>query len=170
MKIGAKEVRLRELRERSAVPRHVEMMLEDGAPLECVKLPGEPRPVATPLPIKEPPSMLKVHTASPAPVEAETEETVMRTAKSSKTKAKGKARTAVKGKTKAKGSAPAKGIRPGSKLETIVGMLKRKEGCTAAEVLAATGWPSVSMPQQARAAGLTLKTEKEGRTTRYRAA
>ncbi|MDE2103590.1 MAG: DUF3489 domain-containing protein [Patescibacteria group bacterium] len=94
----------------------------------------------------------------------------MRTAKSSKTKAKAKARTAVKGKTKAKGSAPAKGIRPGSKLETIVGMLKRKEGCTAAEVLKATGWPSVSMPQQARAAGLTLKTEKEGRTTRYRAA
>lgn len=170
MKIGAKESRLRELRERSAVPRHVEMMLEDGAPLECVRLPGDPRPVATPLPIKEPPSMLKVHTASPAPAEAETEETVMRTAKSSKTKAKGKARTAVKGKTKAKGSAPAKGIRPGSKLETIVGLLKRPEGCTTQDALKATGWPTLSFNQQAKAAGITLKKKKEGRVTRYWAA
>jgi hypothetical protein len=75
----------------------------------------------------------------------------------------------VKGKTKQAATAPA-GVRPGSKLETIVGLLKRKDGCTAADVLKATGWPSVSMPQQARAAGLHLKTEKEGRSTRYWAA
>jgi len=71
------------------------------------------------------------------------------------------ARTAVKGIT------TAKGVRPGSKLEIIVGLLKRKEGCTTAQVLAATKWPSVSMPQQAKAAGLELDTVKEGRTTTY---
>jgi hypothetical protein len=61
----------------------------------------------------------------------------------------------------------AKVIRPGSKLEIVVGLLTRKEGCTAAEVLAATDWPAVSMPQQARAAGLTLRQEKDGKVTRY---
>ena len=59
--------------------------------------------------------------------------------------------------------------RPGSKLALVADMLKRKEGCTTAEVLAATGWPAVSMPQQARAAGLTLVKEKVGKVTRYRA-
>lgn len=63
-----------------------------------------------------------------------------------------------------------KTIRPGSKLEIVVGLLKRREGCTTAEILAGTGWPSCSVPQQARAAGLTLRQKKEGRTTRYWAA
>jgi hypothetical protein len=81
-----------------------------------------------------------------------------------------KARSPVKGKT-AK-HAPAKG----SKLEKIGKLLSRKEGCTTAEVLKATGWPAVSMPQQAKMLGVKLKTEKgpfgpEGRTvTRYWAA
>jgi membrane protein involved in colicin uptake len=68
---------------------------------------------------------------------------------------------------KATAGAP-KGVRPGSKLEIVVGLLTRKEGCTSAEVLAATAWPAVSMPQQAKAAGLTLRKEKEkGQPTRY---
>ena len=79
-----------------------------------------------------------------------------------------KARTKVKAAATTKKVAAAGGVRPGSKLETIVGLLKRPEGCTTAEVLKATGWPSVSMPQQARAAG--LKLSKEGRPARYRAA
>lgn len=62
------------------------------------------------------------------------------------------------------------GVRPGSKLEAIVGLLTRPEGCTTKDVLAATGWPSVSMPQQAKAAGLTLRKEKVGGVTRYSAA
>jgi hypothetical protein len=62
------------------------------------------------------------------------------------------------------------GVRPGSKLETIVGLLKRPEGCTTKQVLQATDWPSVSMPQQAKAAGLTLKKEKVDGVTVYRAA
>ncbi len=58
-------------------------------------------------------------------------------------------------------------VRTGSKLEIVVGLLKRKEGCTSAEILAATDWPAVSVPQQARAAGLTLRQEKDGKVTRY---
>lgn len=47
-------------------------------------------------------------------------------------------------------------------------MLLRFEGCTAAEVMAACGWPSVSMPQQAKACNLILRKEKiAGQTTRY---
>jgi hypothetical protein len=58
-------------------------------------------------------------------------------------------------------------VRSGTKLEVIVALLTRPEGCVASEVLKATNWPSVSMPQQAKAAGLVLRTEKEGRVTRY---
>lgn len=90
------------------------------------------------------------------------------------TKAKSKGKTAAKPKT-AKGgrqpaaTAPSK-AKTGSKLEMIGNLLKRKSGCTAKDVLAATGWPAVSMPQQARALKIRLRTEKEGRTTRYFAA
>lgn len=59
------------------------------------------------------------------------------------------------------------GVRPGSKLEIVVGLLKRPGGCTTADILAATKWPSVSVPQQARAAGLTLAKEKVDGITRY---
>ncbi len=78
--------------------------------------------------------------------------------------AKAKARTPAARKP---ASGASKGIRPGSKLEIVVGLLKRPEGCTAADVLKATEWPAVSMPQQARAAGLTLRQEKDGKVTRY---
>ena len=76
-------------------------------------------------------------------------------------------------KTKAapvkKARRPKPAVRPGSKLETVVKLMTRKEGTTAAEVLASTGWPTVSMPQMAKAAGLRLRKEKEGAVTRYRA-
>lgn len=67
----------------------------------------------------------------------------------------------------ARDPAGAKTVRPGSKLEIVVGLLTRAAGCTAADVLKATDWPAVSMPQQARAAGLTLRQEKNGKVTRY---
>ena len=57
-----------------------------------------------------------------------------------------------------------------SKVELIADLLRRKEGCTTAEVLAAVNWPAVSMPQQAKAAGIKLKKVKEGKVTRYYAA
>jgi Protein of unknown function (DUF3489) len=81
---------------------------------------------------------------------------------SSKTKTKSTARTAVKGKTTAKGNKP-------TKTQMILDLLKRKQGCTTADVLKATGWPSVSMPNQARMAGVKLKKEKVDGVTRYRA-
>lgn len=55
-----------------------------------------------------------------------------------------------------------------TKLAIIAALLARKGGTTTAEVLKATGWPSVSMPQQAKAAGLKLRKEKKpGEVTRY---
>jgi hypothetical protein len=50
----------------------------------------------------------------------------------------------------------------GSKKAVIAALLLRPEGCTTADVLAATGWPAVSMPAQSKAAGLTLRKEKNG--------
>lgn len=77
-------------------------------------------------------------------------------------------------KTAARKKAPAKKaakaspvIRPGSKLEIVVGLLTRPEGCTAEEITTACNWPTVSVPQQARAAGLTLRKEKDGKISRY---
>lgn len=85
---------------------------------------------------------------------------------------RGRARKPAEGTAPVNGAAPAASddagaVRPGSKLEAIVGLLRRPGGCTAAEVLEATGWPTVSMPAQAKAAGIELATAKEGRTTRY---
>lgn len=100
------------------------------------------------------------------------------TKKTPKTKTRGKkpAKTAHRKPATANGK-PARsaaradgGIRPGSKLELVAGLLKRPGGCTTADVLAATSWPAVSMPQMAKAAGLTLKKTKEkGSPTRYSA-
>ena len=63
-----------------------------------------------------------------------------------------------------------KKLRPGSKLEIIFQLLSRPKGCTTKDVLEACDWPAVSMPQQARAMGVKLRTKKEGRATRYWAA
>lgn len=113
----------------------------------------------------------KAKSPAKAKPEAKAKESKVRTTKTKTTKAakKSASRTAIKGRTAAK--APEGGIRPGSKLETIVGLLKRPEGCTAKDALAATGWPTLSFPQQARAAGIKLRKEKEkGQPTRYYAA
>lgn len=59
-------------------------------------------------------------------------------------------------------------VRSGSKVEIIKKLLARKNGCTSKEVQAACGWPSVSMPQQSKAAGVELfKKKEEGQPTRY---
>lgn len=88
------------------------------------------------------------------------------TTKTKKTKS---AKKTSKAKT-APASKSTEGVRPGTKLALVVEMLKRTEGCTTAEVLTATGWPAVSMPQQAKAAGLMLRKEKDGKVSRYWAA
>jgi len=101
------------------------------------------------------------------PMETQTTESVV--SKTKKT-AKSKKPARAKSRTTVKPEAKTNGIRAGSKLEIIVGLLKRPEGCTMAEVTEAVGWKTMSFPQQAKAAGLTLKKEKDGSVTRYRAA
>jgi hypothetical protein len=55
-----------------------------------------------------------------------------------------------------------------SKAEMVGDLLLRPEGCTTADILAATGWPAVSVPAQAKLVGLTLRKEKvPGQATRY---
>jgi Protein of unknown function (DUF3489) len=61
----------------------------------------------------------------------------------------------------------AKGLRPGSKVALVANLLTRPQGCTATEVKAACDWTAVSMPAQAKAAGLTLRQEKIDGVTRY---
>jgi hypothetical protein len=56
----------------------------------------------------------------------------------------------------------------GSKTAEVGRLLKRKSGCTTAEILAATGWQAVSVPLMAKACGLALHKEKnKGKVTRY---
>ena len=55
-----------------------------------------------------------------------------------------------------------------TKNSIVAALLLRKSGTTGAEILAATNWPSVSVPGQAKAAGLALRKEKTpGKPTRY---
>lgn len=63
--------------------------------------------------------------------------------------------------------AKAKKRAAGSKTSLIGSMLLDPKGCTTAEVLKATGWPAVGMPQQAKACGLKLRKVKDGKVTRY---
>lgn len=93
---------------------------------------------------------------------ASTQETKL--AKKAKTKkaAKSKPRKAVKAKN-------GDGVKPGTKLAKVAAMLQRPGGCTAEQVKKACDWPSVSMPQQAKAAGLTLKKEKVDGVNHYSA-
>lgn len=56
----------------------------------------------------------------------------------------------------------------GSKVAIVAGLLQKPEGTTTAEILAVCKWPAVSVPAQAKAAGLSLRKEKKpGDPTRY---
>lgn len=54
-----------------------------------------------------------------------------------------------------------------TKREIAAGLLQRTEGCTARDILDATGWPAVSVPAIAKASGMKLRQEKDGRVNRY---
>lgn len=105
------------------------------------------------------------------------QESDMATKKSAAKKKAQKAKKTPKAKAPKKTKAPkaakaaktpkADGPRAGSKTEAIHALLTRKEGCTTADVLKETGWPSVSMPQQAKNCGLTISKEKVDKVTRY---
>ena len=154
--VGPKETALRNLRAARPLAKHHQMMVADGCPPEFLReqseLKNQPKAEALPTPEQQ---------------EIETVATKSKSKKPGKKTAIAKARMPV---AKTNGAHTTNGIRPGSKVELIAGLLKRPEGCTTADVLTATGWPAVSMPAQAKAAGLTLKKEKDGSVTRYRAA
>lgn len=57
--------------------------------------------------------------------------------------------------------------RPGSKTAVAGAMLTRPSGCTRQEILAATGWPTVSVQQVARSCGIAIRQQREGREVRY---
>lgn len=59
------------------------------------------------------------------------------------------------------------GARPGSKAHVVGELMLRPEGVTGREALAATGWPSISLPQQAQICGLAFTTQRMGREVRY---
>lgn len=112
-----------------------------------------------------------VDATKPAPVGAKPKEKPVKKTRKAAKKGKRSARTnARKSAAPAAAEPDSTAPRAGSKLAIVVDLLKRPEGCTTKDVLAATGWPTVSMPQQAKAAGLALKKEKDGKVTRYRAA
>jgi hypothetical protein len=57
--------------------------------------------------------------------------------------------------------------KPGSKSHLIGQMMRRADGVSGREAMAAAGWPSVSLPQQARACGMAFTTRRFGREVRY---
>jgi hypothetical protein len=147
------------------LPKHHQMMVEDGAPEICLRIPGD-RPPAK---VEEKPAVQTAKSRR-ASGSAGTKPAVEKERVVSKKSDKAKAKTKVQPKgEKAKSTKKAEpAVRAGSKVHLVAGLLTRKEGCTNEEVLKATGWPSVSMPQQAKAAGLSLRKEKEkGKPTRY---
>jgi len=56
---------------------------------------------------------------------------------------------------------------PRSKAYLVGQMMLRPEGVSGPEAMAATGWPSISLPQQASICGLTFTTQRTGRAVRY---
>lgn len=80
----------------------------------------------------------------------------------------GKRETTTRARTPVQGAGGGSAIRPGSKMAIIAGLLARPNGCTSEDVKTACDWPSVSMPQQAAALGVTLHKKKgEDGVTRY---
>jgi hypothetical protein len=107
----------------------------------------------------------------PMPKKSAKETPVTKT-KATKAKATSKAKANVKKPAKVAKKTNGNGeLRAGSKTEIVANLLKRKSGCTRVDILEATGWPAVSVPAMAKAAGLKLRKEKmddsPGKPTRY---
>lgn len=91
--------------------------------------------------------------------------------KNSEARAAARAKTPVAPKPASAPQKPVGKPKPESKTDLVAALLRRPEGCTTADALAATGWPAISMPATAKAAGITLVREKDaGKPTRYYAA
>lgn len=194
-KIGPKEAATRALREQKAVECRIDhddptpgTVSKDMCAVCTPRKRGTPRSekrreggdpgvtLAPPIAIQQAIAKDFADEQSTAPVQSEEQapqpqqETDAMTTKRSKKAATAKARSG-KSKTPKTGKKSKIGApREGSKLAIVGKLLARPEGCTTQDVLKATGWPSVSLPQQAKALGVTLKKEKDGNVTRYRAA
>lgn len=65
-------------------------------------------------------------------------------------------------------TAAPKAVRAGSKTEVVRALLLQSGGTTTAQILTATGWPTVSVPALAASCGLDLRKEKvKGAPTKY---
>lgn len=171
-KIGPKERALREARETPAERNRVckiDHQAEGAIPVAlCAVCSGSERsPTIVPKKKGDDAPLASTQVAERAAPEADPakskKERKMRIKLAPRKEAKRTARNKARGEQK-------DGARPGSKLALIVDLLKRKTGTTTKEVLEKTGWPSVSMPQQATAAGIKLRKEKIDGVTRYYAA
>jgi hypothetical protein len=54
-----------------------------------------------------------------------------------------------------------------SKARLVGDLMLRPQGVSRPEAMAATGWPSISLPQQAAICGLSFTTQRTGNRTRY---
>lgn len=177
-KVGTKEQQVRDLREKKISRAH-QMMIEDGAgflvrhdtPEEAA---GRER---TRLELKDglrrpavaAPTSPARSTDAATPKETEMSKTTSKKANSTKkTAAKKKAPAKPASAKKPRAAKPANGGEK-SKTQIAADLIRREGGCTTKDILKATGWPTVSVPAIAKAAGLTLKKEKVGRETRYTA-
>lgn len=166
--LGEKEAQVRALREANAGKG-----VRPNIPKEILRRIAASDPGTPPKPKETTVKKPKAKSTTPKRTAAQASANLKK-AKEAK-KAKGGTKTAPKAAKRTSGpdSKPAAGpkeVRPGSKLAIVVDLLKRPEGCTTAEILKATEWPSVSVPQQARMAGLELRKEKNAEgVTVYRA-
>ncbi len=176
MQVGPKEAALRELRATRPIAKHHQIMMEDGCPPKLLREGGSPKiqptrradsgvTLAPPLAVQK---ALAAEFADPVP-EIPPQQESEPVATKSKTKTPSKKPAKLKSSVYTNGSGNST-IRPGSKVEIVASLLRRPEGCTTADILSATSWPSVSVPAMAKAAGLALKKEKDGKVTRYRGA
>ena len=98
------------------------------------------------------------------------------TGDSPKTASEGSRKSPVKADTKGSDAPAAAGPRPGSKLEAVVNLLRRPEGATVDDIMAATGWQAHSVRgaisgSVKRKQGLRVTSEvEEGRGRVYRIA
>lgn len=145
------------------------MSLTDYA--AALSRPRKPAPMAATPVVNQPQEEVTVATKS-------TKADQLRALREAGKKAKAKRATAPKTKkaAKANGNGKAKngngaktyGGRAGSKRAEVVKLLTRTKGATCAELLDVTGWPTISVPAVAKAAGLKLRKERNpGESTRY---
>lgn len=162
---GSKEDDVRRLRlKRADKTGVVKTPKPNNAPVSASAQPKE-KTMKTAVSKKTKTTKQKLRSVSEASANLKAAKKTARKPAAPKTSAKAKTSAATNARTKVEGATA--GVRPGSKLEIVANLLKRPEGCTTADAIAGTGWPTLSFPQQAKAAGLVLRKEKEGKVTRY---